>query len=98
MSTYRACDYCSQPIEPDDTFVSLSMYGRAWPPDGGHSFCVNDTVGDYHSEPRDGEPSCYRRVLDALALAETTAALERIPTATPQKIAALRRRHHGGKR
>lgn len=77
------CDYCAEDITRDT--VTLSIDGLQGDSGGGR------VVSHYHENP------CFRRVAETLLLLqEVGPTLEGAPTATPQRIAALRRKHKRG--
>ena len=100
MTTYLLCDYCGEPIDTEDgdTYVEVNARGRAWDFGATSSSYLFEDLGHYHSRPGpDDDPSCYRRILDAISLSEavgsTLSRLESIPTETGQEIARLRSKH-----
>ena len=95
LTTHLQCDYCGEEISPDDTWITITEHGRYWHADDPAEWShVNEPIGHYHSRPIGPEPSCYRRILDAIGLVhELAPTLENIPTASGQKIARLRSKH-----
>jgi hypothetical protein len=84
MSHAYVCDYCGGPIEPDDPMLTISVRGAT-----DTELFVNGWIGHYH-----GNRDCYDRVRDGIDLVQEYAgAIEAIPVATGQAIAAKRRKH-----
>ena len=93
MSVYVSCDYCGAPVEDGDLSIEITATGYIVLTDCGASSWGRDPIGHYHSEPQAGQPSCYRRMLDAIDLTHDAGpSLETIETATPQWVAAQRRK------
>jgi hypothetical protein len=97
MTAYFACDYCGEAITADDLMAKIEARGdvpstRFKTLD---SELLNVDFGHYHTEPLEpGQSSCYDHMRDAIHLAhEFGASVERIPTISPQAVAARRRKH-----
>lgn len=94
MSVIHVCDYCGRNIT-DGAYLEVTK--RGWQPDhrGELRHVIGESFGHYHSRPpAHGEPSCWRRIVDAIELTESLGpTLETIETATGQAIAAKRRKH-----
>jgi len=86
MSIIYSCNFCGETIDREAPFVTLNGNG-----DRSDGFWKTGYVGHYHAEPTVG---CWDRVLELLRAAEEWAPkISSIPTATPQSIAARRRKH-----
>ena len=88
---YR-CDWCGQPIDGDDPMVTIDATGQEENPGRlGGCDMVHGWIGHYHATV---ERPCYHAARDALLfMRDSRRGLDAIDTATPQKVAALRRRH-----
>ena len=92
MTGYLQCDYCGEPIEPDENeyFVTIDARGHEDKTGTGHHY-VNELLGHYHATC---DRPCYEEMWQRMLLVhECASTLEHIPTATGQKIARLRRTH-----
>jgi hypothetical protein len=86
MSIIYTCNFCGETIDRDAPLVTLNGNG-----DRSDGFWRTGYVGHYHADP---EVGCWMRVLEVIrAVDEWGPRLDQIPTATPQLIAARRRRH-----
>jgi hypothetical protein len=86
MSIVYTCNFCGDTIDGGVPFVTLNGNGDR--SDGQWS---SGYVGHYHADP---EVGCWTRILEVIRAAdEWGPRLDRIPTASPQLIAARRRRH-----
>jgi hypothetical protein len=85
MSIIYTCNFCGETIDRDAPLVTLNGNG-----DRSDGFWRTGYVGHYHGEP----VGCWTRILEVIRAAdEWGPRLDRIPTASPQLIAARRRRH-----
>lgn len=91
MTEYLQCDYCGEPIDDDDSRYYVTIDAHGFKDDGGDWSHVNGYIGHYHASL---DQPCYERVRDSIRLVNAVGpSLEQIQTATPQKIASLRRKH-----
>jgi hypothetical protein len=82
MSITITCDYCGEAIDSlGDQTVTITARGDKGGPK--RARWKDGYLGHYHGEP------CYRHVLEAIIEIHQDE-LERIPTATPDQIAALK--------
>jgi hypothetical protein len=89
MSIIYTCNFCGETIDRDQSFVTLNGNG-----DRSDGHWRTGYVGHYHTGP---DASCWMRILEVIQAAdEWGPRLDRIPTASPQLIAARRRRHRAG--
>lgn len=90
MTSFLQCDYCGLPIDTvEDQYVTISGRGRE-ASNTRFDDLVNETLGHYHATL---EHPCYEEMWQRMLLVhEAAPCLERIPTASGQKIAQLRRK------
>lgn len=85
MSIIYTCNFCGETIDRDAPFVTLNGNG-----DRSDGQWKTGYVGHYHGEP----VGCWARILAVIRAAdEWGPRIDGIPTASPQLIAARRRRH-----
>lgn len=100
MTVIVTCDYCGEPIETGDLYVTLNVRGHV--PTTTNTIgwrSVNNDSGHYHTQPCEDEdgPACWWKVKDAVRLVEQCGpSLEQIPTISAQAVAARRRKHIRG--
>ena len=86
MSIIYTCNFCGETIDRDVPFVILNGNG-----DRSEGHWKTGWVGHYHADPETG---CWNRILEVIRAAdEWGPRIDGIPTASPQLIAARRRRH-----
>ena len=92
MTRYLLCDYCGEPIEEDEQHVAISATGGREATHGRLGWEVaNESLGHFHATL---ERCCYDELVDHMLLVIATHSdLERIPTASSQKITRLRSKH-----
>lgn len=89
ITTFWTCDYCGDEVTgPFYAVIAIGGHGVDF--ETGEKVKLKDER-HYHAGAVD---SCYRKVVDALLLAEDVGpTLETIPTISGQAVAARRRKH-----
>jgi hypothetical protein len=86
MSIIYSCNLCGETIADGEPFVTLNGNG-----DRSGNVWKTGWVGHYHSRSSD---DCWRRILDAIRVADGSARrLDHIPIATSEEIASRRDLH-----
>jgi hypothetical protein len=95
MSFTWTCDWCGREIEPGAPLVKLEQAGSVRDVSGNTAESrlystrdVSGWIGHYHGR------DCWQQVREGIDLVLAAGpSIDRIPTTSGQKIAALRRRH-----